>query len=176
MGWPQTIYCVQESKSLCHQAVERQLNSFQEVSVLKQQMSDLQVTVLQPLQAEHGAARAALSTLTQLCAEWVPAESPQPADRAHLMAPAVHHAAASTSSRSAIESAHSTRSDTPSDAPGGALGTPMDAHKAAEGAVKAVQQMLSQAQGERAALLQARHLAEVGHCHHVTHPVSTCCV
>lgn len=165
---------MQESKSLCHQAVEAQQSSFQEVSGLKQQLSDLQGDVLQPLQAEHGAVIAALSTVTQLYAEWAPAESPQPADRAHLMAPAVHHAVASTTSGSAVDPTHSPRFP-PSDAPGMAPSMPVGAYEAAEGAVKAVQQMLSQARGERAALLQARHLAEVGHCH-VTHPVATCCI
>ena len=105
---------------------------------------------------------AALSTVTQLCAEQAPAESPQTADRAHLMAPAVHHADKSISPGSETGSPYSPRLDTPSDAPTAGFSMPVDAQEAAEAAVRAVQQCLSQAQAESAALLEAKHLAEVG--------------
>ena len=154
--------CVQESNGFRHQAIEAQQSSSQEVSILQQQLSDLQAQVLQPLQAEHGAMLAALSTVLQLTAEPAPAESPQPGDRAHLMAPAVHHANGITSPESPTGSAHSPSADTPSDAPRTVLGRPVSAHETAEAAIAAVQHCLSQAQEERAALLEAQRLAEVG--------------
>ena len=158
-----TTACVilQESNSLRYQATEAQQSSCQEVSNLQQQLSDLQAKVLQPLQAEHGAMLAALSTLNQLITEWAPAESPQPADRAHLMAPAVHRTDVASRPGSPTESAHSPRADTLSDAPRAGMSNPVMAHEAAEAAVKALQQMLTQAQGERSALLEAKRHAEV---------------
>ena len=163
---------MQESNSLRHQAVEAQQGTAQEVSSLQQQLSDLQDRVVQPLQAEHRAMLAALSTVTQLCAEQAPTESPQLADRAHLMAPSVHHADGSISPGSANGSPYSPRLNIPSDAPMAELSTLVDAREAAKAAVSAVQHCLSQAQGQRAALLEAKQLAEVGDLA-VYQPVST---
>ena len=153
---------MQESNSFRHQAVEAQQSSSQEVVILQQQLSDLPAQVLQPLQAEHGAMLAALSMVTQLATEPAPAEPPQPADRGHLMEPALHVTREITGLDSPTGSAHSPSADSPSDAPRTALGRPVGARETAEAAVRAVQQCLSQAQEERAALLEAQRLAEVG--------------
>ena len=163
LQWIDFDICVQESNSLRHQAVEDQQSSSQEMAALQQQLSELQADVLQPLQAEHGAMLAALSMVTQLCAEQAPAESPQTADRAHLMAPAVHHADEATSPGSAAGFPYSRRFDTPGGAPAAGFSAPEDTRKTAQAAVSAVHQHLSQAQAERAVLVEAKHHAEVGY-------------
>ena len=145
---------VQESKSMWHQAAGDLQRSSEEVSTLQQQLSDLRTDILQPLQAEHGTMLDALRTLTQLTADRAPAEAAQPADRAHLMAPAVHRSDETTSPASPAESASAFGDD-----------LTLNAHEAAAAAVKAVQQCLQHAQEERAALRDAKGRTEVDALH-----------
>ena len=116
-------------------------------------MFDLRQGVLEPLQAEHAAMLAALGTVRRLCAELAPSASAQAADPAHLMAPAMHHAAESASSQNSAES--------PSNSP--KMGTHESATpaEAAEAAERAVRESLGRTQQATAACADAKRLAEV---------------
>ena len=145
---------MQECKSMWHQAAGNLQRSSEEVSTLQQQLENVRTDILQPLQAEHGIMLDALRTLTQLSADRAPAEAAQPADRAHLMAPAVHRTDVTTSPASPAGSASVFRDD-----------SSLNAHEAAAAAVRAVQQCLQQAQEEHAALREAKGLTEVDALH-----------
>ena len=144
---------MQESKSAWHEAAADLQRSCEEVSHLQQQMFDLRQGVLEPLQAEHAAMLAALGAVRRLCAELAPAASAQPADRAHLMAPAVHHAAESATPHSSAELL-----DGP---PQAVIKESATAAEAAEAAERAVRDSLERAQQAAAALADANRLAEV---------------
>ena len=118
-----------------------------EMAALQQQILDLRRNALEPLRAERAAMLAALAAVTQLCTDWAPA---QPADRAHLMAPAVSPAGNGTHPLSVAVSS-----------PGGPPGESADAHCAAEAAVEALRHCLQHARSELAALSDAKRAAEV---------------
>ena len=119
----------------------------EEVAALQQQILDLRGNALEPLRAECAAMLAALTAVTQLCSDWAPA---QPADRAHLMAPAVSPAGNGIRPLSVAVSS-----------PGGPPGESADAHRAAEAAVEALRHCLKHARSELAALSDAKRTAEV---------------
>ena len=144
---------LQESKSARHEAAADLQRSCEEAFHLQQQMFDLRQGVLEPLQAEHAAMLAALDAVRRLCAELALSASAQPADPAHLMAPAVHHAAESASPHSSADApSHSLEAVTHESA---------TAAEAAEAAERAVRDSLERAQHATAALADAKRLAEV---------------
>ena len=119
----------------------------EEVAALQQQILDLRGNALEPLRAERAAMLAALAAVTQLCADWAPA---QPPDRAHLMAPAVSPAGNETRPLSITVSS-----------PTGPPGESADAHRAAEAAVEASRHCLQHARSELTALSDGKRIAEV---------------
>ena len=93
---------------------------------------------------------AALGAVRRLCAELAPAASAQTADPAHLMAPAVLHAAESASPHSGADKC-----------PEAVIHVSASAAEAAESAERAVRDSLMRAQQATAALGGAKRLAEV---------------
>ena len=144
---------MQESKSARHEAAADLQRSCEDISHLQQHMFDLRQGTLEPIQAEHAAMLAALGAVRRLCAELAPAASAQPADPAHLMAPAVHQAAESASPHSSA--------DTLNNSPEAFIEARATAAEAAEAAEMAVRDNLERAQQATAALADAKRLAEV---------------
>ena len=142
-----------------HQAAEDLQVRCEEAAGLRQQISELRARVLEPLQAEHAAMLAALAAVTQLSADSAAAPAAQPADRAHLMAPAVRHAGKDTSPR--CQPVQAPWADLPRGSPREELGASLNGHQVAQDAVKAVQQCLERAQAERATLSDEMRVAEV---------------
>ena len=96
---------------------------------------------------------AALGAVQRLCAGLPPAASAQPADPAHLMAPAVHASAESASPHSIA--------GTPRDSPEEVTQQSATGAETADAAMRAVRESLERAQQATAALADAKRLAEV---------------
>ena len=94
---------------------------------------------------------AALGAVRRLCAELALSAAAQPADHAHLMAPAVHQAAESASLHSSADNC-----------PEAVIKESATPAEAAEAAERAVRDSLVSAQQATAALADAKRLAEVG--------------